>query len=66
MIDEVFDFPKDNHHITSLFIGGNHNKLSKKSKDNYANFVAGKKLKINIDYFVYVPGYIMVGFCSKV
>ena len=66
MLDEVFEFPKDNHHITSLFIGGNHKKLSNKGKDNYANFEHGKKVNVKIDYFVYVPNYIMVGFCSKV
>ena len=31
-LDQNFGFPKDNHHITNLFIGGNPDKLNKQQK----------------------------------
>ena len=65
-LEETFNFPKDNHHITTLFLGGSHfDKLKPRQKDLFKNFVFGKKCVIQVDLLLYVPDYILVGYSPK-
>ena len=64
--DQIFEEPKDNFHITTLFIGGREDKLKKNQKEIYKNFKSGIKMPITIDFLVYIPGYILCGPCFDI
>lgn len=46
--DTNFTFPKDNAHITTLFIGNNPDNLKPKQKEIYASHKAAVKVPIKI------------------
>ena len=54
-----WSFPAS-HHITTLFIGGNKNKM-KLPQCEY--FEEGKKVAIDIRAVIYVPGKLVAGIC---
>lgn len=65
-MDEVYAMPKDSHHITTLFIGGESKKLHGRKQQNYMSFKKGMQIKVKIELFVLVPNCIMVGYCPNV
>jgi hypothetical protein len=62
--ENLFKLPNDSYHITTLFIGGNAKKLNPKQAKQFDNFKANQKVLIKFDCIVYVPGFIVCGYCS--
>ncbi len=62
--ENLFKLPNDSYHITTLFIGGNPKKLNAKQAKQFENFKSNQKTFIKIDCIVYVPGFIVCGYCS--
>lgn len=58
-LSKSYKFPKTLH-VTTLFLGSDKNKAR---SDNFKLFQEGKKIKIEIEAIVFVPGKIVCGIC---
>ena len=62
---EGYSTPKDNYHMTSLFLGKNKDKLKKQDKQLMNNWKNGVKQPLKADFIVYIPGYLMAASISE-
>lgn len=50
----------NSHHVTTLFVGGNKQKLK---SPQYVNFIENLPVTIEIRAIIYVPGKLVAGIC---